>query len=152
MAAGAVVGSAIVGTGLQIYGKRKEAQAREAAARAEAGLKRQQALDILDRFEINEKQMRIEGKVGIEAQQAAFAKGGVTVGTGVSLVAMEQTARDIQKTIDFEREEAVSRANALLAGATLEEQFAVDIKKAAKYEQAGMFLSGVGTAASGLRK
>ena len=72
MATGAAV-AVVVGTGLTIAAKRKQAKAEARAARENAANKRIQALELLDRFEINKEALLLEGEVFKGTQKVGFA-------------------------------------------------------------------------------
>ena len=148
MAAPAImVGAAVLGTGVSIYGQRKAAKARQAALNAAAGAKRQAALAMLDRFELNKKMIQEEGRVIQGKQVGAFAKAGVDVGEGTPLAVLEQTNKTIVKTIDLEEMEVDAQVAAMLAGASADETAGYQAKEASKYQMLGTFFSGAGTAA-----
>ena len=138
----------LIGTGLKIIGQRKASDAEEAAARKEAELKRQQAFNILERFEMNEKAARRKGESFKQSQIGAFASSGAAVGEGSSLLALEQTNRTLQRAIDLEKFEAEAQANALLTGADFQDVFAEGIKSSKDFESLGLFFSGAARAGS----
>lgn len=148
MATGAIVATMAGGTILEMAGNKKAARAKERAALAEAAMKRQMASDMLERFDINRKLTLVKGEQFKASQQAAFAKGGVDISSGATLIAMEDTNRGIQQHIDLERMEITAQANALIAGADIDTVLARDIKKASKFQNIGSFMSGAGQIAA----
>jgi cell division protein FtsB len=112
MATGAaIVGGA--GLGLQLYGMNKEAEARKAANSANAQIRRAQINDLQDRFHINKKETIKEGQAFLQIQTGQYAKGGVAVGEGSTLIAMESTRNAVNAQIKNERFELRRRINNL---------------------------------------
>ena len=138
---------AIVGAGVQMYGQRKAAKAQEEAAAAQAAAKRLQAQDMLERFAINTSILERQCEMFKQNQLAAFASGGVDIGTGTPLVAMEQTNSAIQQQIAVDKMEVDSKVSALRAGADVDERLGGDIRKASQFQQVGTFLTGMSIAA-----
>jgi len=143
--------ASLIGTGFQIAGQRASAKAKEEAAFREAELKRQQAFDILERFEINKGFAILEGENFKSEQLGAFIKGGLAIGEGASLLALEQTNRTLQRTLDLEKFEVDSQVEALRQGASFDEIFAQKTRKAADTESLGLFFSGAGRVAAGAK-
>lgn len=148
MATGALVGLTAAGTYLQMEGNTQAARAKEKAVLEEANMKRVQANQMLERFELNAKVTRMKGREFQSTQISAFAKGGIDVGSGATLLALEDTNRSVQSYLDIQRTEVEDQAAALRAGATLDEVLAKDIRKAAKLTNTGLFLSGAGQSAA----
>lgn len=96
------------------------AQAR--AFRRQAREQNRQADEFLRRFELNAEFERLEGQGFAETQQAAFAKGGVALGSGVSLNAVDETARRVERNIRLNEMEAEAQADAIRAGAAVSRQ------------------------------
>ena len=141
MATGAAV-AVVGGTALQAYGQYKASRARERAARAQAEAKKQQAFEILDRFEVNAGLLRRRGEQVKARQVLATVASGVEISDTTTLVALEDTNRKISEQIAFERREAEFKAEQLFRGADIDTQLAGDIRKARPFELAGTFLQG----------
>lgn len=144
MATGTIIAASAIaaGTVVQLVGAENARQDQEAAAKAQAKLKKEQAQELLDRYEINAKSLKRLGQETAEAQKAAFAKGGVDVGTGAPLLMMEDTYSKIQRQINLEKRESEFKAKQLIRGADIEAKLAGDISDAQKLENLGVFLTG----------
>lgn len=151
MATGALIGVTAVSTGVQIYGQRKASRAKERAARSEAESKRQQALDLIERFEINTDVLRRRGKQFKGEQIAAFVSGGVEISSGSPLLAMEQTNRNIARSIQLDRMELDAQVDAIRRGADLDDVIAKDIAGSRGLDSFSLFMSGAARGASGVR-
>jgi len=141
MAEGAIAAMA-VGATISLIGAEQARQDQEDAAKAQAKLKRAQATELLERFEINSKSLERLGQETKAAQQAAYGRGGVDVGTGAPLLMMEDTYSKIQRQINLEKREAEFKAKQLIRGADIEAELAGDISSAQKLENIGVFLTG----------
>lgn len=151
MAVETLVATAAIGTAVSIYGQRKASKEREAAAIAMANIKNQQAADLMERFEINATAFRQKGE-GFKAEQiSSFIKGGVASGEGSTLLALENTNRIVTRTLELDRMEVESQANALRAGAEIDVISAGDIASSRDMESLGLFLTGASRVAAGSR-
>ena len=81
---------------------------------------------------------------------AAFAKAGVDVGSGVSLLQLEQVNQDLVEEISVQRQEAAFKAKALQAGADLDTRLAGDVRRAGDIRSIATGLTGIGSAAGRL--
>lgn len=152
LATGLFIASTVASTYMQIEGNRREARAKELAALTEADAKEAQANELFERFQINRKVMLREGQEVKGAQQAAFAKGGVDIGSGSTLLALEETNRIVTESIDIEQMEVQSQIEALKSGAAGDRDFAGNVRKAEKLQRTGILLSGASSiGAAGLR-
>lgn len=147
MAAGAAVAT-VVGTGISLVGQHQAAKAEEAAARFNANQKRIQALELLERFEINSATMRGEAELLKAQQQTSFASKGIDVGSGSALSVIEETNSMTARQIILDRREAEFKAEQIRLGASNDESLASDLRRANNLRMAGTFLSGAGQAAS----
>ena len=148
MAVGAFVAATVIGTTITLIGNRKAAEAQDRAARGEANLKAQQAEDLFQRFEINRRSIIREGQQVAGAQKAGFAKGGVSVGEGSTLLALEDTNRAVSEAIDVEAFETNAQIAALKAGADLDIAFGQGIRNAERTGRLGTLLTGASSIAS----
>jgi hypothetical protein len=123
-------GAIIAGAGLQAYGQYESARQQAEAARMEARMKRQQSKEILERLVLQEQSLEQTARATIAAQEGAFAKGGVALGEGMTLIAMEDTNAKINQEIDNLRRDAKFRSTQLLQGAKFEEEAAGQIMQA----------------------
>lgn len=145
MAEGAAV-MAIGGTLMEMEGQKGSARAQAAAARRNAEQKRLEALELLDRFEVNAAAMRGQGEIEVSNQMLNAAARGVDVGSGSTLDMFEQTRAVVAEEIALRRREANFQAKQLMRGASNDERYARDVKRASKYQQWGTFLRGAGSA------
>tara|TARA_R110000782_G_scaffold183574_1_gene273867 strand:+ start:4807 stop:5274 length:468 start_codon:yes stop_codon:yes gene_type:complete len=149
MATGAAV-AAVAGTAITIAGQRKAAKAQEAAANSNAAQKRLQAMELLDRFEINSQGLKAEGELMKAQQQTSFAGKGIDIGSGSALSVIEETNSLVARQILLDRKEAIFKASQLQRGADTDTRLAGDIRSASRLAQVGTFLSGAGSAAGSL--
>lgn len=134
-------GAIVAGAGLQAYGQYESARQQAEASRVEARMRRAQAAEILERAKMAELSLEQTGREVVASQASAFAKGGVALGTGMTLVAMEDTNMKIQMEIENSNRDAFFRANQLIQGAAFEEKAAGQFMKAGAI-QAGATLLG----------
>lgn len=145
MAEGAAV-AAIGGTLLEMKGQKDAARSEAAAARRNADQKRLEALELLDRFNINAAAMKGEGEIEVSNQMLSAAARGVDVGSGSALDTFEQTRALVADEIALRKREALFQAQQLRRSAVSDEIYARDVRKASKYRRFGTFLRGAGTA------
>lgn len=126
----AAAATGIVGLGLQLFGVSEETKARKKASRANAAIRREQIKDLRERFEINTKAIRKEGKKVTDMQVGAFAKGGVDVSFGSSLIAMEETMKSVNENIKNERFELRRRITNLGTEAAMYDAQSASISRA----------------------
>jgi len=150
MAEGAAA-AAVVGTIVQLSAKSKEAKAQARAARSNAESKRLAALELLDRFELNTQALIVEGERLKAQQKTDFAGKGIDIGTGSALDVVEETNSLVAQQIILDKKEADFKAGQLLRGAEADVRLAGDIKKGARLEKLGIFLSGAGQVAGGFK-
>lgn len=143
MAEGAVAALA-VGTAFDVFGSINEAKAQEDAAKADANAKRLQAQELLRRSEFNIDQLEAETERFRSSQVGAAAAGGIDVGSGATLIQLEQLNRDLQEEVAAQREEAEFRAAALNAGADVSLSLAGDIRRAGRLGAVASGLQGIG--------
>lgn len=148
MAVGAFAAVTVASTLIQMEGSRREAKAQEEAAFREAEAKEQQASDIFERFQMNTKATFREGQEVKGAQQAAFAKSGVDIRSGSTLLALEETNRAVTESIGIDRFEVDAQIKALKSGAEADRDLAGRVKRAGKLQRTGILLSGVGSVSS----
>lgn len=134
--------AALVGTGVTAYGQYQSSKAQAKAAEQQAKIKRQQAAEMLDRMALEEKNIEQQGEEFKAQQKASYAKGGVEVGTGAALIAMEDTQYKITKQVQTMQRDTIFRANQLLQGASFDVAYAQDVKSAGAITAAGTLLQG----------
>ena len=144
MAVGAAV-VAVAGLAVTLYGNHKASEAQEEAMNAKAAAKRKQADDLMERFEQNVLALEVSGKQFGEGQSAQFAKGGVEIGEGSPLLAIENTFSSVQRQIGIERKEAEDKAELLRSGADVDVTLGGDIRTAGQIQNVGTFLQGAST-------
>ncbi len=136
MATGAAV-AAVVGAGIAIKGQRDAAKASARAARENAAQKRLQALELLDRFEINAQTTFLEGELLKGKQRTSFAAKGIEVGAEGALSTIEETNALVIRQIMLDRREAVFKAAQLEKGADVDLRLAGDIRRAQRLQSLG---------------
>ena len=124
-AAAAIIGSTVI----KGFAELQAAKAESRAAQEQADARREQAVEILDRFEVNAEVLRQEGRTLVASQQAGFIKAGVSL-EGTPLSVLEDTNNKINRQIMIERREAEFRSDQLRTAAGIDERVARDINKA----------------------
>lgn len=147
MAEGAAV-AAIGGTILSVEGQKKAARSEAAAARRNAEAKRLEAMEVLERFEINASALKQQSEVSISNELVSRASRNVDVGTGTTLDLIDQSRGLVLEQIMLDEREAKFRAKQLEIGADIDQRLATDILSAQRLRTLGTFLSGTGTAVS----
>lgn len=122
---------AMAGTAISAWSSMEAGKAEAGAFEDSAFAKRRRANSVMERFDINAEFTRLEGKSFKGKQLAAFAGGGVDIGSGAALSAMEDTANKIERRIEIDKMEAESNRDSLLMAADL------DIKSARAAEKGG---------------
>lgn len=150
MAEGAAV-AAVAGTVMSIKAQKKEAEAQARAARENAEAKRATALELLDRLELNNQALIIEGELLKGKQQIDFAGRGIETTSGSALSTVEETNSMVARQLMMDKKEADFKVKQLRSGAEADIRLAGDIKSAARLKQMGLFLSGAGAAARGFK-
>lgn len=135
-------GAAVVGAGLQAYGMYASAQAQARAGRENAKLKKAQATEMLEKMRIEELNIHEQGEEFKANQTATYAKSGVELGTGATLIAMEDTNFKIGKQIQTMKRDTIFRANQLIAGAGYDMAQARDTATAGAISAGGTLLQG----------
>jgi len=98
--------TAIIGTGVSIYGQIKEGEERARAYEMDAELRNMQANEILRRQRINERIIMSEARELQGEQVASYAAAGVDVGAGAPLMMAERTLQKARERILMEFQEA----------------------------------------------
>lgn len=129
---GAEVAVLALGAGISAYSSYEQGRQQARAARQEAKLRRAQAREMRERMVIEEANIKEQGEEFKASQTAAFAAGGVALGTGATLLALEDTNSKIAKKITEMKRDTTFRANQLEQGASF------TAAQAGQYEQAGM--------------
>ena len=130
------------GVGIQAYSQYQQGQARASAARQEAKFKRAQAKEMLDRMAIEEVNLKQQGEAFKAEQTAGYAAGGVALGTGATLLAVEDTNAKMSKKITDMKRDTTFRANQLMMGANVSQQEASAFAQAGALGAAGTLLEG----------
>lgn len=133
-----LVGSAVAGSGLTIWGQVSAANAQEEAARKNAELKAVQAEELLARQAINEQIMRDKAEESGLLYGASFASTG-REGAGVGGIL--RIRRDAEEAISLSRRDAEFKARMLRAGADVELSLASDAVSASWISGAGTLLT-----------
>ncbi len=150
MATGAAIGGIIslAGTAASMSANSKAAREEQKAMESRASAKRDQADEIIRRNEFNIKELRVEANTFMQSQISEFAASGVAVGTGATLLALEDTQDRMFKQIDVNTREAEFTADQLRRGADVDITQGAGAIEAGKSQNVARFLSGVGGAAT----
>jgi hypothetical protein len=135
----------VAGVGIQAYSQYQEGQARAKAARQQAKLNKAQAREMLDRMVIEEKNILQQGEEFKASQTAAYAAGGVELGTGATLLALEDTNSKIAKKIVDMKRDVNFRASQIQKGASYDMSLASSYETAGTLGAAGTLLAGAGS-------
>jgi hypothetical protein len=140
--------TAIVGTGVSIYGQRQAASAAEATGKYNAKLQRDQAVQTnLANAENARRKTRDNARV-LGAQRAALAQSGLSM-EGTPLAVLGETAMTLQRDILDMGYDAATKARALQAGANLSLYEGKSQASALRTSSVATGLSGVSSAAMG---
>ena len=139
---------AVVGTIISIQGEKKRARAEQRAALQNAETKRLQALELLDRFEINADKLAIEGEQ-VKGQQLSQISGrGISINSNAALNLIEETNSLLAREYALRKREVTHQAEMIRRGADIDVETASNIRSASRIRQTGMFLQGAGQAYS----
>lgn len=133
------------GAGLKAYGQYQAGQAQARAAKLQAKMKQAQASEMLDRMVIQEDRMNKQGQAYKADQLNDYSSHGVEIGTGSTLLALEDTNMKISQGIDDMRRDTIFRANQIIQGASYESQQGRDATTAGAISAGGSLLEGVGS-------
>jgi hypothetical protein len=140
--------TALVGTGVSIYGQRQAASAAEATGKYNAKLQRDQAVQTnLANAENARRKTRDNARV-LGAQRAALAQTGLSM-EGTPLAVLGETAMTLQRDILDMGYDAATKARSLQAGANLSLYEGKSQASALKTSSVATGLSGVSSAAMG---
>lgn len=131
-----------LGAGMQAYGQYQSSQNAAWAARQNAKLKRAQAKELLEKMKIQEERINTQGEDFKAKQINDFAAGGVQLGTGATLVALEDTNMKINQQVDDMKRDSIFKANQIMMGAKYEDMQANDTATAGKVAAFGTLLGG----------
>lgn len=135
---GAGVAVMAVGAGISAYSQYEQGRQRAWAARQDAKMKKLQAQEMRERMVIEELNLKQQGEEFKASQTASYAAGGVELGTGATLIALEDTNSKIAKKITDMKRDTLFRVNQLERGAN------ISMREASGFEEAGT-ISAVGT-------
>ncbi len=142
---GAEVAVLAAGTGISAYSQYQQGRIRAEAAKQDAKNKRAQASEMLERLAIEEVNLKEQGEEFKGKQLGAYAAGGVALGTGATLIALEDTNAKINEKITEVRRDTIFRANQLMRGADLAMSESAQFKEAGTIGAAGSLLQGGAT-------
>lgn len=111
---------AMAGTAISAWNQIQAGKAEAGAFKDSESAKRINAESIMDRFDMNAEFTRLEGKTFSNKQMASFAGGGVDIGSGAALSALEDTASKIERRIMIDKMEAEANRDAMLMSADLD--------------------------------
>ena len=142
---GAEVAVLAAGTGIQAYSQYQQGRLRAEAAKQEAKNKRAQAAEMLERLAIEEVNLKEQGEEFKGKQLGAYAAGGVALGTGATLIALEDTNAKITQKITEVRRDTIFRANQLMRGADYSMTESAQFREVGNLSAAGSLLEGGAT-------
>jgi hypothetical protein len=132
----------VVGAGVQAFGQWQSGKAAARAARKQAQIKRAMADQMLQQMKIQEGRLRSQGDEFKSKQNVEYAAGGVQLGTGATLIAMEDTNQKINMSVEDLKRETMFKINQLKAGASVDMQQGRDAQTAGSIMAAGSILEG----------
>jgi hypothetical protein len=138
---GAEVAVLAVGAGLSAYSQYEQGRQQAEAAKQDAKMKRAQAREMRERMYLEEINLKQQGEEFKAQQTAAFAAGGVELGTGATLIALEDTNSKIAKQITDMKRDTLFRVNQLEKGASISMQQSSQYAQAGTLSAAGSLLS-----------
>jgi len=136
-------GAAIIGGVTSVIGQQRAAKAQQKAAKVQADSKRRQAAELLRRTDVNLEQLAQDTDDFVADQALAFAAAGVDVGSGVSLLAAEETKRKAIEERLFRLEEARFQAQELEIGADDDIRVGNDFREAGNISSIGTVINTV---------
>lgn len=142
MAVGAAV--AVVGMGMQAYSQYKEGQAQAAAANLSAKMKRAQSKEMLEKMRIQEGRLEKQGEEFKGQQLTDYASRGVALGTGATLVALEDTNMKIATSIEDMKRDSLFKINQINQGVDITLQEGRDAATAGAIRSGSTLLQGAG--------
>jgi hypothetical protein len=134
--------SILAGAGMQAFGQFQSGQASAKAARQQAKLKQAQAQEMLNRMAIQEGRIRDQGEAFKGQQLTEFGSSGIQLGTGSTLIAMEDANLKINQQVEDMKRDTIFRANQLMIGADYEIQQGRDSISAGAVMAGGSLLEG----------
>ncbi len=142
MAVGAAV--AVIGIGMQAYGQYKEGQAQAAAARQSADMKKAQSREMLEKMKIQSERMNTQGEEFKGQQLTDYASRGVALGTGATLVALEDTNMKISMGIEDMKRDSLFKINQINQGVAITLSEGRDAANAGAIRSGSTLLQGAG--------
>jgi hypothetical protein len=136
-----MLGAAVVGTAISMYGEYQDAQSKAEAEERQAALKRIQAQELMQREQINENVMR-EQEMYAEGDRVSLAGSQGTEGGWFG--GMVRMRRDLQFNLETSRREANFKSYLLNQGAEIDDKLASDTRTAGYISMAGTAVSGAG--------
>lgn len=137
--AAVAIGSAV----MEAEAARKRGEAQKDAAFREAEQKQRQAAEILRRNDINQRLMSRDADAMVADQRTTIAAGGVDVGSGMSLLAFDDTMYKQTEKMIHAREEAKWDADNLEIGAVDSRRQGNDYAAAGAAEAQTSYIKGV---------
>lgn len=154
MAIGAAIGGVVslAGTFASMSANTKAAKAEQRAHEARSSAKNAQADELMKRNEFNITELRSEAHTFMQTQTANYAGSGVAVGSGVTLLALEDTQDRMFDQIEADTIETEYKAEQLRKGGDIDRKMGYDARESARSQNTARFLSGVGGAATSFYK
>ena len=137
---------ALVGGGLQAYSQYNQSRQQSENAKQQAKMQYRQIRQLEELGALQQKSIRESGEVFKSEQMAGFAKGGVALGTGSTLSALEDTNSKIQEEMEYNKRENVFKINQIKMGADMDMQQADDFRRAGSIAAGSTLLTTIGSA------
>jgi hypothetical protein len=131
-----------VGAGLNAYGQRQAARAQARAARDQAALKEAQAQEMLEKMKIQAERLTLQGEAFKADQLNQAAGAGLQLGTGATLLAMEDTNMKIYDGIEDMKRDTLFKVQQLRMGASFDSDMARDTINAGAITSTATLLEG----------
>jgi hypothetical protein len=132
----------MAGAGLQAFGQYQAGQAQARAAKQQAKLKKAQAKEMLERMYIEETRLHEKGEAFKADQTTQYAASGVALGTGATLVAMEDTNMKITQSVQDMRRDTLYKVEQIKLGASYDLQQGRNASTSGSILAAGSILEG----------
>ncbi len=135
--------TAIVGTGLQMYGQYTAAQEKASLLRQQAAFDEIKATEILQRVEINNEVVRTRSGQSMSEVQARAAGSGVDVGSQAVLAGLEEVARLASQEISQQTRDAQFEASMVRLGIGSQNSAANNVENAGTLATVGAGINGI---------
>lgn len=136
---------ALVGGGLQAYSQYEQSRQQSKNAKVQADMQYRQIKQLQELSSLQQRSIASSGEVFKAQQTSSFAKGGVAIGTGSTLSALEDTNSKIQEELEYNKRENLFKINQLKMGAEMDLQQADDFRRAGTISAGTSLLTSIGS-------